>query len=54
MAKYTVWISFSGWYAYNVEADSEEEARDIALEEADVEDCDSWDYNVEDIEEDDN
>lgn len=54
MARYTVWISFSGCAAYDIEADSEDEARDIAIEEADVNDCDEWDYSVDDIEEDDN
>ena len=53
MAKYKVWISFSGCYGYDIEADSEEEARNIAIEEADANDCDSWDYDVDDVEEDD-
>ena len=51
MAKYKVWIRFSGCYGYDVEADSEEEARDIAFRESDINDCDEWDYDVDDVEE---
>lgn len=50
MAKYKVWISFSGCAAYDIEADSEDEARDMAMEEADTLDCDSWDLEVDGIE----
>lgn len=49
MARYKVWINFSGCAAYDIEADSEDEARDIAMEEADESDCDSWDYDVDDV-----
>ena len=49
MAKYKVWISFSGCAAYDIEADSEDEARDMAMEEADTSDCDSWDFEVDDV-----
>ena len=52
--KYKVWISFSGCAAYDIEADSEDEARDIAMEEADPFDCDAWDFGVDDIEDEDN
>lgn len=50
MPKYKVWISFSGCAAYDIEADSEDEARDMAMEEADTSDCDSWDFEVDDVE----
>jgi hypothetical protein len=53
MAKYKVWISFSGCAAYDIDADSDEEARNIAMEEADADDCDEWDYDVDDVAEDD-
>lgn len=52
MAKYKVWISFSGCAAYDIEADSAEEASNIAMEEANANDCEEWDYDVDDIEED--
>ena len=50
MKQYKVWVSFSGCAAYYVEADSEEEARDIAITEADTTDCDEWDYDVDSVE----
>lgn len=53
MAKYKVWISFSGCAAYGIEADSEDEARDMAMEEADISDCDSWDFDIDDVEDND-
>ena len=50
MAKYKVWINFSGCAAYDIEADSEDEARDMAIEKAEPFDCDSWDYEVDEVE----
>jgi hypothetical protein len=50
MTRYKVWICFSGVVAYDVEANSEDEARDIAMEQADAFDCDSWDYEVDSVE----
>ena len=49
MARYRVWIQFSGCAAYDIEADSASEAGDIAMKKADVIDCDSWDYSVDDV-----
>lgn len=50
MAKYKVWINFSGYAAYDIEADSPSEAQDIAMEEADISDCDSWDFDIDEVE----
>lgn len=53
MAKYRVQINFWGCAEYDIEADSEDEARNIAMEEADAYDCHEWDCEVDDVEEDD-
>lgn len=50
MAKYEVWIKFSGCAVYYVDASSEEMARAIAMDEADSFDCDVWDIDVDDVE----
>jgi hypothetical protein len=46
MKTYTVWVNFSGCAKYTIEANSEDEAREIAMEDADAFDCDAWDYDV--------
>ena len=51
MAMYKVWINFSGCASYEVEAESENEAIDKAMSEAEVSDCDEWDYSFDSIEE---
>lgn len=51
MQEYKVWVTFSGCADYVVMAEDEEEAKDIAINEADVFDCMAWDYDAE-IEED--
>lgn len=51
MKTYTVWVSFNGCEKYEIEANSAEEACDIALEEADAFDCYTWDYNIDECEE---
>ena len=48
MKRYEVWVNFSGCEKYVVEAESPAEAREIAVEKADVFDCDTWDYDAED------
>jgi len=53
MAKYKVWINFSGCAAYDIEANSPSEAQDIAMEEADISDCDSWDFDIDEVEDED-
>ena len=50
MAKYKVWINFSGCCCYEIEADSEEEACEIAMADSNVDDCDEWDYDVDSVE----
>lgn len=47
MAKYEVWVSFSGGAYYTVEADSENEAREKAGDYADIYDCGEWSYYAE-------
>ena len=47
MATYKVWVSFSGCACYDVVADSEDEARDNALEIADPYDCEQWDFDTD-------
>lgn len=47
MAIYNVLVRFTGFVDMEVEADSEEEAREIAAVEADV--C-GWDVDIEDCE----
>lgn len=44
---YEVWVNFSGCAKYEIEASSEEEAKDLAIEQAEPYDCDEWDYEAE-------
>lgn len=44
---YKVWVNFSGCERYEIEANSPDEARDIAIEQADIHDCLEWDYEAE-------
>ena len=50
MAIYNVLVRFTGYVDMEVEADSEEEAREIAAVEADDAEVDSWDVDVDDCE----
>lgn len=50
MAKYNVTITFYSTVDYEIEADSEDEARMIALENADSYDCDEFDCDVNFVE----
>ena len=47
MQEYKVWVMFSGCAQYTIMAENEEEARDIAIDQADVYDCMEWDYDAE-------
>lgn len=47
MAIYNVRVRFTGYLDMDVEADSEEEAREIA-QEADTDDVCGWDVDIED------
>ena len=49
MKRYEVWVNFSGWEKYIIEAESSAEAREIALEKADAFDCDEWDYDADNV-----
>ena len=51
MKQYEVWVSFSGCAKYVVEAESPAEAGEIAVEKADVFDCDCWDYDADEVSE---
>ena len=48
MAIYNVLVRFTGYVDMEIEADSEEEAREIAACEADDYDVSGWDCDVED------
>ena len=50
MKTYTIWVGFYGTARYEIEADSKEEACDIAIDRADVSDCYSLDYELCDCE----
>lgn len=50
MAKYNVTINFYSTVEYEIEADSEDEARMIALRDADFYDCDEFDCDVDFVE----
>lgn len=50
MAKYSVTINFCSSVDYEVEADSEEEARMIAYEDANFDDCVDYEYEIDSIE----
>jgi hypothetical protein len=47
MKEFKLWVEVRGGYYTNVEADSLEEAIDIAMDEADFLEVDEWDYAVE-------
>ena len=49
MAIYNVLVRFTGYVIMDIEAESEEEAREIA-QEADTDDVCGWDVDVEDCE----
>ena len=49
MAKWNVLVRFTGLVDMQIEADSEEEARDIAYE-ADTYDVDEWCVDIDDCE----
>lgn len=44
---YEVWVTFSGCAKYEIEASNAEEARNLAVEQADPYDCEQWDYDAE-------
>lgn len=46
MAIYNVLVRFTGYVIMDIEAESEEEARDIA-QEADTDDVSGWDVDIE-------
>lgn len=48
MAIYNVLVRFTGFVDMEIEADSEEEAREIAAVEADDADVCGWDVDIED------
>ena len=48
MAIYNVLVRFTGYVDMEIEADSEEEAREIAAVEADTYDVGGWDVDIED------
>lgn len=50
MAIYNVLVRFTGYVDMEIEADSEEEAREIAACEADDYDVCGWDVDIEDCE----
>lgn len=48
---YNVWVRFEGGAYYTVEANSDEEAQELAMEKANIEDCIDWGYDpIVDIE----
>ena len=50
MAIYNVLVRFTGFVDMEIEADSEEEAREIAACEADDAEVDGWDVDIDDCE----
>ena len=50
MAIYNVLVRFTGYLDMEVEADSEEEAREIAACDADAFEVGGWDVDIEDCE----
>ena len=50
MAIYNVLVRFTGYLDMEIEADSEDEAREIAACEADDADVCGWDVDIEDCE----
>ena len=53
MAKYLVNVTMSSCVEVEVEAQNEEEARNLALEEADPFMVDDWDYDIDTMEKED-
>ena len=51
MKKYLIGMSITAYVEYEIEAESEEEARDKAYDNADILDIDDWDYTIEEISE---
>lgn len=51
MAIYNVLVRFTGYVDMEVEADSEDEARNIAACESDFDEVSGWDVDIEDCEE---
>lgn len=47
--RFEVWVTMGAAVRVIVEADSEEEARDLAIETADPFDVDGWDFDVDEI-----
>jgi hypothetical protein len=53
MKKYSVQVTFSGGYVFEIEAENEQQARDMANEtEVDLASVDYWDSDLEITEED--
>lgn len=50
MAIYNVLVRFTGYLDMEIEADSAEEAREIAACDADAAEVDGWDVDIEDCE----
>lgn len=50
MKEYKIWVNFQGGYYTTIEADSRDEALDIAMEEADPFNIIAWDIDVEENE----
>ena len=50
MAKYIVNVVMSACVEIEVEADSEEEAKELAIEKADPFDVYGWDYDIDSLE----
>lgn len=47
MAKYRVYINFSGYTVCEVEAESPEEAEDVAMDSIDIPDnCEEWNSEI--------
>jgi hypothetical protein len=51
MKKYLIGMSIATYVEYEIEAESEQEARDKAYDNADILDIDDWDYTIEEISE---
>ena len=51
MKKYLIGMSIATYVEYEIEAESEQEARDKAYDSADILDIDDWDYTIEEISE---
>lgn len=51
MAKYLIGVSVAAYVNYEVEAESEEEARDKVYDNIDIYEIDDWSCSIEEIEE---